>query len=55
MAMIFIVAVLNLALGYSLAVYLKHGALPTFTLPARRPPADAAAPSHDQAPAAATQ
>lgn len=56
MAMIFVVAVLNLALGYGLAVYLKHGALPKFkfNLPARKPRADAhAAPADGHAPAAA--
>ena len=38
---IFFVAVLNLVLGYGLAVYLKHGALPKLKLPSGGPQAAA--------------
>jgi hypothetical protein len=52
-AIIFVVAVVNLVLGYALAVYLKHGALPCLTLPGhKRVAAPVEAPTSAETPAA---
>ena len=47
----FVVAVVNLGLGYGLAVYMKHGAWPTLALPVPKPhqPTFAAPPPADPA------